>query len=42
MAIFEGKVLLFTITALSCMGFMLIGYDNGLSYPKRIAVLQMY
>ncbi|KAI6849200.1 general substrate transporter [Hortaea werneckii] len=30
MAIFEEKVLLFTITALSCMGFMLIGYDNGL------------
>ena len=26
----EGRVLLYAVTLLSCLGFLLIGYDNGL------------
>lgn len=26
----EGKALLYTVTSLTCLGFLLIGFDNGL------------
>lgn len=26
----EGNALLYTVTSLTCLGFLLIGYDNGL------------
>lgn len=28
--VLEGDALLFTVTALTCLGFLLIGFDNGL------------
>jgi len=30
MALLEGRLLFTAITALTCLGFLLIGYDNGL------------
>jgi hypothetical protein len=30
MALLEGRLLFTAVTALTCLGFLLIGYDNGL------------
>ena len=30
MALLEGRLLFTAVTSLTCLGFLLIGYDNGL------------
>lgn len=30
MAVLEGRLLFVAVTSLTCLGFLLIGYDNGL------------
>lgn len=34
MALLEGRALFTSVTVLTCLGFLLIGYDNGLMGGK--------